>query len=98
MNVKEMTKDEYRAAVYEFIRRHYRHDRFEGSPHRHDFPDMANTIIDSYLEDIERHGYGCISQFENSSGETIFFNSNLEIIPLEVWRASIKSDERESSN
>ena len=89
MNVSEMNKDEYHAAVYEFIRRHYRHDRFEGSPNRSAFPDYPNTVVDSTIEQIETRGYGCISKLENVSGQTVFFDQNLEIIPLETWRAMV---------
>lgn len=90
-----MSKDEYHAAVYEFIRRHYRHDRFEGSPHRPVFTDYPNTVVASTIEQIEQCGYGCISQFESASGQSIFFDANLDIIPIDVWLAMAKAPQHD---
>ena len=94
MNVASLSKDEYHAAVYEFLRRHYKHDRFEGSPDRRDFPDYPHIVTASAIKQIERLGYGCVSHFEDVAGEGFFFDANLEIIPKNVWRERIRPKPR----
>jgi hypothetical protein len=67
-------------AVYEFLRKHYLHSRFEGSPNLHDFPDYPVTVTLSTLEQIEQTGQGFISRFESNTGREVIFDDKLTIL------------------
>lgn len=67
-------------AMYEFIRDHYLHSRFEGSPHRKDYPNYPELVVRGSLEQLSQTGVGCISQYESRTGRVIFFDGFLTIL------------------
>lgn len=68
-------------AVYNFLKLNYRSDRFEGRNNNTYGYNYSMIIAISHYEDLEVHGRGCISPYENSSAaKTIFYNRKLEVI------------------
>ena len=68
--------------LYGFIKRHYRHSRFEGrvKTYGEDYP---RKIVDGYMDDLKASGWSIISWHESQSGRHIVFDSSLAIKPEE---------------
>lgn len=68
------------AQMREFLRRHYKAERFEGR----DGPvwgDYSAAVTRSHLADLAEHGTGFISQYESVTGKTVKYDASLTAIP-----------------
>lgn len=72
------------AAVYAFLKAHYKHERFEGRNGPIWGEDYAERITRSVIADFTRYGYrgALISRHESANGEAIRFDASLNITSL----------------
>lgn len=68
-------------AVYEFIKKHYKHDRFEGRNGPVWSENYSHCVVRSHVESLEKYGYCYISQFESKTGDAIKFDAELNYLP-----------------
>lgn len=66
--------------IYEFIKKWSKSERFENSPMKRDFPDYTEIITKSTIASFKRKGFDCIDCHSSVTGESIFFDSNLNIL------------------
>jgi len=65
--------------LYEFLKQHYKHSRFEGMAG--DWcPDYAGKVTKGSMEQLERLGYGIISPHESYTGQSVVFDQDLNIL------------------
>jgi len=67
------------SCVYEFLKRHYKHERFEGRNGAW-CRDYSSVVARSAVDDLEKYGESLISMNESTSGVAIRFNSALKPI------------------
>jgi hypothetical protein len=67
-------------SMYAFLRSRYLHSRFEGSESVKDFPDYAQTVANSSLDQLLQTGIGCISMYESNNGRDVWFDRSLTIL------------------
>lgn len=77
--------------VYAFLRARYLHSRFEGSGSVKDFPDYAQTVAGSSLEQLLETGLGCISMYESNTGRVIWFDRALRVLNPDEAPAQIQA-------
>ena len=66
--------------MYAFLREYYLYSRFEGSPHRKDYPNYPQLVTQSSLDRLSQTGGCCISQYDSRTGRVIFFDAYLTIL------------------
>lgn len=64
----------------EFLRAHYKADRFELRDTRGWGADYSQCIVRSRIEDLRRYGVSYISLHESVSGKTLKFNVDLQML------------------
>lgn len=71
---------------YEFLKAHYKHDRFEGRNNNSWGKDYSACIARSSYQAIESHGYTCISKHESKTGDAIWYDGSLNMSSYEEMR------------
>lgn len=66
--------------IYNFIKKHYKHSRFEARNNQGWGEDYSHRIVASYVVDLEKYGVSHISRHESVTGEGLTFDSNLNFI------------------
>lgn len=79
------------ADVYAFLRERYLHSRFEGSASVKDFPDYAQQVAQSSLEQLLQTGIGCISMYESNTGRVVWFDRALRVLNPDEAPAQIRA-------
>lgn len=78
-----------REKLYQFIRRWYKHSRFEGVTFVEGYPEI---IIDGYMKHFETNDVAFISCHESNTGQAIKFDAELNILnpdaPVVEYRRS----------
>ena len=59
--------------LYLFIKKYYKHERFEGRNGPIWGSDYSQTVYEGYRKDLERFGFAWISKFESVTGNAIRF-------------------------
>ena len=71
-------------ALYEFLRKHRKHSRFEGRNNKEWGFDTSQRIAKMHMEDLEKYGEDLISIHESMSGQEVKFDRNLKILNLDA--------------
>lgn len=79
------------ADVYAFLRERYLHSRFEGSASVKDFPDYAQQVAESSLEQLLQTGIGCITEYESNTGRAVWFDRALRVLNPDEPPAQIQA-------
>jgi hypothetical protein len=77
--------------VYQFLRARYLHSRFEGSGHTKDFPDYAQQVAASSLEQLSATGTAWISMYESNTGRPVHFDRALRVLNPDEPSAEIQA-------
>lgn len=72
------TKQEIR----EFLRREYKHERFEGRDGAVWGGDYSEHIVEGYVTDLAAYGNGFISRHESVRGQPVKFDAELNILSV----------------
>lgn len=64
-------------AFYGFLKKHYRHDRFEGRNGNVWGQDYSHIVAKSSYKTLEAMGSGVISRHESNTGEPIHYDKSL---------------------
>lgn len=74
--------------LYAFIKRWYKHERFEARNEGTWCPDYSRRIVISYMEDLLKQGNGLISCHESVTGQALWFNRSLKF--FEPWQGFLR--------
>ena len=66
--------------MYNFLKRGYRHDRFEGRNGSVWGEDYSRIITQTHLNYIAECGHGCISMHDSCTGVAVYYDSMLNVI------------------
>jgi len=66
--------------MYLFLSDYYLHSRFSGSLNVKDFPDYAQQVTKSSMEQLSITGVGYISKYDSRTGRVIIFDKYLQIL------------------
>lgn len=64
-------------AFYAFLKKHYRHERFEGRNGKVWGEDYSHVVARSSYEMLKATGSGVISRHESNSGEPVSYDQSL---------------------
>jgi len=79
--------------LYQFLRRWYKHSRFEGRNGKQGYPaDYSKIVTQSTLDYLSDHGHAFISWHDSNTGVYIKFDKHLTILnpdeaPMEDGRS-----------
>ncbi|SVM29441.1 Uncharacterised protein [Klebsiella pneumoniae] len=79
----------FRQRHYLFIRKHYKHSRFEGRNDSTWGRDYSYRIAQSGLDHLDKYGYGHISSHESKTGEAVFYDRKLNILSPEQVKIAL---------
>lgn len=76
--------------LHAFLKRHYRHERFEGR----DTPEWGNgysmAVTQGHLDDLENTGSGYVSRHESVTGRAVIFSRSLQVLEGSEAREAIR--------
>lgn len=81
--------------VYEFLKQHYKHDRFEGRNTETWGSDYSMTVAEGVTKQLNHGIYTLISHHESKTGEAVWFNHKLIALdnpPSRWWRSANPKD------
>lgn len=69
--------DDFYNLVYEFLKKNYRHSRFEGRNGVCWGLDYSHNITRSHINTLEKYGVSFVSRFEDKTGRGFMFRIDL---------------------
>jgi hypothetical protein len=72
---------------YQFLKQHYKHDRFEGRNGNGWGKDYSSNVARGSYQALENYGYTCISQHESKTGDAVWYDRDLAVKPYHELRS-----------
>lgn len=66
--------------LYNFLKKHYRHERFEGRNGKTWGESYSINIANHSYRDLADYGYSLISSHESATGKAVIFDTNLNVM------------------